>query len=56
MWSLKKVYYRSYQQVMKVAMYCMPWKEPFLLSGPGSIKKLPNLINEKGISSILIVT
>jgi len=56
MWPLKKVYYRSYQQVMKVAMYCMPWKEPFLLTGPGSIKKLPNLINEKGISSILIVT
>lgn len=56
MWALNKIYYRSYQQVMKVAMYCLPWKEPFLLTGPGSIKKLPSLINEKGLSSILIVT
>jgi len=56
MWALNKMYYRSYQQVMKVAMYCLPWKEPFLLSGPGSIKKLPDLIKDKGLSSVLVVT
>lgn len=56
MWALNKMYYRSYQKVLKVAMYCMPWKEPFLLSGTGSINKLPDLIEEKGLSSVLIVT
>lgn len=56
MWALNKMYYRSYQQVLKVAMYCMPWKEPFLLSGAGSIKKLPDLIKEKGLSIVLVVT
>ena len=34
----------------------MPWGEPFMLTGPGSIRKLPALIKEKGLSKVLIVT
>ncbi|PKP71921.1 MAG: alcohol dehydrogenase [Alphaproteobacteria bacterium HGW-Alphaproteobacteria-5] len=37
-------------------MYLMPWRQPELLSGPGSIKKLPALIKSKGIKNVLIVT
>jgi alcohol dehydrogenase class IV len=32
------------------------WKEPQLLEGPGSIRKLPELIKSKGIGNILVVT
>ena len=55
-WTLKKLWYRVFQFVLTSCMYLMPWRQPELLSGPGSIKKLPELIKSKGISRVLIVT
>ncbi|MBQ4245388.1 MAG: iron-containing alcohol dehydrogenase [Clostridia bacterium] len=49
-------YCRTYQKVMKVATDVLPWKEPAITKGPGSIKKLPYLIKQKGIKNVLIVT
>ena len=46
-----KAYCRVFQKVMFIAECFMPWGEPFMLTGPGSIRKLPNLIKEKGPSS-----
>ena len=56
LWSLKKIWYRVFQFVLTTAMYLMPWRQPELLSGPGSIKKLPAFIKSKGVSNVLIVT
>jgi alcohol dehydrogenase class IV len=56
LWTLKKIWYRVYQVVLTSAMYVLPWRQPKLLSGAGSIKKLPTFIKEKGLNNILIVT
>ena len=41
---------------MKVMLYFLDWSEPQLLTGPGSIRKLPAVIKEKGIGKVMIVT
>lgn len=56
MWALKVAYYRAYQKVMKIMLYFLDWSEPQLLTGPGSIRKLPSVIKEKGIGKVMIVT
>ena len=56
MWQLKKVYYRTFQFVMKFALALFDWSEPELLEGPGAVKRLPALIQSKGISKVLVVT
>ncbi len=55
-WSLKKVYCRGFQSVMKVGMYVLPWRVPKLLKGPGAVKRLPEAIRKKGFQKPLIVT
>jgi len=56
LWTLKKIWYRVFQFVLTSGMYLMPWRQPELLSGPGSIKKLPAFIKSKGVKNVLIVT
>ena len=51
-----KAYCRIFQKVMFIAECFMPWGEPFMLTGPGSIRKLPAHIKEKGLKKVLIVT
>ncbi|MFA5450248.1 MAG: iron-containing alcohol dehydrogenase, partial [Clostridia bacterium] len=53
---IKKVYYRTFQAVLKVSSAFMPWRSPKLITGEGSTAKLPAFIKEKGITSVLIVT
>ena len=43
MWALKTAYYRAFQKIMKIFMIFLDWSEPELLTGPGSIKKLPGV-------------
>ena len=56
MWMLKKLWYRIFQFVLTSAEYLMPWRQPELLKGAGSIKKLPALVRSKKIDKMLIVT
>ena len=56
MWFLKKCYYRLYQNVLKLAMCFMDWKEPELLEGKGAVLKLPSFIKDKGLNKVLVVT
>jgi alcohol dehydrogenase class IV len=56
LWTLKKIWYRVFQFGLTSAMYLLPWRQPELLTGAGSIKKLPAFIKSKGISNVLIVT
>ena len=51
-----KLYCRSYQGVMKMASYVLPWREPELLEGENSLIKLPKLIKNQKIECILIIT
>lgn len=50
------MYCRSYQNIMKVASYALPWREPKLLEGENSLSKLPKIINEQKIESVLVIT
>lgn len=56
MMSIEKAFCRVYQKVMFVFMLFLDWSEPQMLTGPGSVKKLPALIKEKGLSKVLVVT
>lgn len=51
-----KMYCRIYQAVFKIGMYLIPWGMPDTLEGAGSVKKLPDLIKEKGYNKVLVVT
>lgn len=51
-----RVYCRIYQGILWLASFMMPWRKPELLEGENSLLRLPKLIQEKGISSVLIVT
>ena len=52
----RDIYYRSYQKVYMAAECFFDWSEPELLKGAGAVKKLPELVKSKGISSVLVVT
>lgn len=56
--TLQKTFYRTYQSAFKIVMGTnfFNWKEPVLLEGPGSIRKLPELIKSKGLKNVLVVT
>lgn len=53
---MNKIFCRTYQAVMKVGMYCMPWSMPKTLEGPGVVKELPAVVKQKGYKKVLIVT
>ncbi len=50
------LYCRIYQGAFKLVSPLLPWREPELLEGPGSILELPGLIRRKGAVPLLIVT
>ena len=47
---------RTYQAVLYLAEFFLPWHEPKLITGQGSFAELPATIKADGISSVLIVT
>ena len=49
----KKLYCRSFQTIMKLAIPFMPYRKPNMLD---SLKDLPALLKDKNISSVLLVT
>lgn len=49
-------YYRLYQVSFKLAMPLLPWRKPVVLEGPGSVKKVPELLEKLKIKNVLIVT
>ncbi|MBO5776368.1 MAG: iron-containing alcohol dehydrogenase [Clostridia bacterium] len=55
--AIAKIGCRAYQKVFKVvSTTILPWRVPELITGAGSIKKLPEFIASKGIKSVLVVT
>ncbi|KAF0819910.1 alcohol dehydrogenase [Bacillus sp. ZZV12-4809] len=49
-------YCRIYQKTYKLLSPFLPWREPELIEGPNSLDRLPDIIKQKEISRILIVT
>ncbi len=54
--SMYKLYCRTFQAVMKVANYFLGYRTPEFIEGPGSIKKLPQMLKDKGAGKVLVVT
>ncbi|MBE6753437.1 MAG: iron-containing alcohol dehydrogenase [Ruminococcaceae bacterium] len=51
-----KVFCRIFQAVMKVGNYFMGYRMPEYIEGPGSIKRMPELLRSKGADNVLVVT
>ncbi len=50
---VKKVYCRVFQFCFKIALPILPYREPEILE---EMEKIPDILKEKGISSVLIIT
>ena len=53
---MKVFFYRIYQFVMLLASYMVKWPKPLLIEGENSVLKIPQILVDKGISSVLLVT
>lgn len=51
-----RAWYRLYQAAMYLGSYAFDFSPPELLSGSGSIKRLPAFITSKGYNRVLVVT
>ena len=54
--SMYKVFCRTFQFVMKIGNYVLPYRMPEYIEGPDSVLKLPAWIKEKGLENVLVVT
>ena len=50
------LYCKTFQTVMVGANYFLGYRMPEYIEGPGSIKKLPAMLKEKGAGKVLVVT
>lgn len=53
---LFNAYCRVYQKATYVVASLLDWTEPEVIKGAGSIKKLPAVVKERGLSRALVVT
>lgn len=51
-----RIYCRIYQFVFKIVSRFLPWRQPELLEGNDSLRKLPHLLKNKNINALLIIT
>lgn len=54
--NIKKAGYRCFQAVFNVGARCLYWRKPKLISGIGSLEKLPELLKECKAKKVLFVT
>ena len=53
---LYKAYCRSFQAVFNVGSGLLKWPRPEVVSGPGSIDKIPELLNKENVKNVMVVT
>ena len=53
---LNKAYCRSFQAVFNVGSGLLKWPHPEVVSGPGSIDKIPALLNRENVKNVMVVT
>lgn len=56
MWELTKLFYRTYQSVIRLLSKVLMFREPELMSGAGSLGRLPEAVKRMEISRVMIVT
>ena len=47
---------RTYQAVFNLGLYLVPYRMPEYIDGPGSISRLPELLKDKNVDNLLVVT
>lgn len=52
----KNVRYRAHQYLLSKAQYFLPWHMPKVISGAGSIYKLPRQVQQDGVKKVLFIT
>ena len=53
---LKKAYYRSFQAGFNLGARCLRWRRPIPVSGPGAIRKIPELLKREKVDRVMVVT
>lgn len=53
---LETVRCRSVQGILKLGNYCMGYRTPKYIEGPGTVRQLPRLMSKEGINDVLVVT
>ena len=56
MGQVEKAYYRAFQAVFNVGARCLNWRRPIPVSGPGSVQKIPELLKQEKVGSVMVVT
>ncbi len=51
-----KLYYRFYQKIMKGLAHVLPWREPKVIKGKGSVRETATILTQKEITRVLIIT
>lgn len=51
--NIKKIYCRTFQTVLKIALPFLPYRTPKIV---GSVKRLPEIIEKEGCDNVLIIT
>ncbi len=54
--TMSKLWCRTFQAVMKFGHYFMGYHMPDYIEGPGSIAKLADMVKDKGLDNVLVVT
>ena len=47
---------RVYQFIMRIVTYFLPWRKPEVISGENSSFRLPDMLMEKGVRNVMVVT
>jgi alcohol dehydrogenase class IV len=47
---------RAFQKAFFIGVHFMPWREPQIIHGAGSLQKLPSHLKANGVSKVLLVT
>lgn len=56
MGAVKKAYYRGFQAAFNVGARFLRWRRPIPVSGPGSVKRIPELLEKEKVKRVMIVT
>lgn len=54
--AIQTAYYRSFQAVFNIGARLLYWRKPIPVSGPGSVQKIPELLEKEGVGKAMIVT
>ena len=55
-WTAKKIWYRIFQFFFYQFSKLFNWREPELLTGAGSVRKLPGVIKAQGLDNVMVIT